>query len=62
MPDRLLSLKDACLYLGGVSRATLYRERADGRITFVKVRGSTCIRESEIERYIKAKTLKGRAA
>lgn len=55
-PDPLLSISQACDYLGGIHRATLYREHKRKRLAFVKVRGATFVRRSELERYIRAAT------
>ena len=52
--DPLLDLEAAAEYLGGVSIRTVYRERKRGRIRFVKVGGSTFVRKSELDRYLKA--------
>lgn len=38
----------------GISRATLYREHAEGKIRITKVRGSSFVSDAEIERYIAA--------
>lgn len=51
---RLLSIPDAVAY-SGESRAMLYKERKLGNIKFVKMRGSTRIERSELDRYIDAK-------
>lgn len=53
-PDELHPIAEACRRLGGVSRSTVYREHAAGRIRFTKVRGSTFVRDSEIERYLRS--------
>jgi len=53
--DRLVPLQKAAAEYLATSRWTLYREQKAGRIRFVKVRGSTFIRESEIQRYIRAR-------
>lgn len=50
--DRPLSITDACIAMGGIHRATLYREHRDGRLTITKIRGSSFVMESEIERYL----------
>jgi len=52
--DELLAVKDAAKYLGGVHRSTVYREHQRGRIRFVKVGGSTFVRRSELDRYLRA--------
>lgn len=48
---RLVSLPDACAVLGGLSRATLYREMARGRLMSVKVGSRSFITNDELGRY-----------
>jgi excisionase family DNA binding protein len=43
---------DKAAALVGVSRRTLYREIADGRLRVTKVRGSSFISTVELERYV----------
>ena len=54
MPEpALLTIDDAAQRLS-VSRWTVYRLHRDGKLRFVKVRGGTRIRASELERYLRA--------
>jgi excisionase family DNA binding protein len=48
-----LSINEAAAALS-VSRWTVYRLHRDGKLRFVKVRGGTRVRVSEIERYLRA--------
>jgi excisionase family DNA binding protein len=41
---------DACTALGGISRATIYKLNAQGKIRFIKIGGRTLVPESEIDR------------
>lgn len=50
--DPLFDTEQAARYLT-VSRATVYREIARGRLTKTKVRGSTRFRRSELDRYLR---------
>ena len=52
-PDRLLTIDEAAARLS-VSRWTVYREHKRGKLRFVKVRGGTRVRATEIERYLRA--------
>lgn len=54
--DSLVSTKDTCTRLGGISRWTLAREVEAGKLRVVKVRGLNMYRESDIERYIERRT------
>lgn len=49
--DELLDVNEAAAYLT-VHRATLYREVRRGAIATVKVRHSTRVRRSELDRYL----------
>jgi excisionase family DNA binding protein len=51
---RLLKIGQAVAY-SGESRATLYKERKQGNLKFVKMGGSTRIEVDELDRYIDAK-------
>lgn len=51
--DRPLPIPEACEALGGIHRATLYREVAARRIRLTKIRGGSFVMESEIARYLK---------
>jgi excisionase family DNA binding protein len=57
----LFDTAQACDYLGGISRATLYRAWKRGRLTPTKVEGSTRWRRSELDRYLRAND-RGRVA
>ncbi len=50
--DRL-TIAESCVYLR-VSRRTLYRLIADGRVSVVKVRSRSFVRKAELDRYLKA--------
>jgi excisionase family DNA binding protein len=50
----LLDVPQACEYLGGISRSTLYRLMKRKQLKWVKVGGSTRFRRSELERYLRA--------
>lgn len=54
--DELLDVQQAAAYLGGVSRATVYREVQRKKISIVKVRGSTRFRRSDLDRYLNDRT------
>lgn len=51
--SELLSVAQACDYLGGIGRSTLYRAIQRKRIKVTKVEGSTFIRRSELDRYLR---------
>lgn len=51
MPDALLTLPDAAAQLA-ISRRTLEREIASGRIATVRVRGAVRVAQSDIDAYI----------
>lgn len=53
MSDELLDVTQTAEYLGGVSRATIYREVQRGKLTKLKVRGSTRFRRSQLDRYLR---------
>jgi len=53
-PDPLFDLAQAAEYLGGVSTRTIYRAAQRGRLRLLKVEGSTRIRRSELDRYLRA--------
>ena len=59
--SELLDVAQACDYLGGIHRATLYREIKRGVLTVVKVRGSTRLRRSELDRYLRSRELRATA-
>lgn len=50
--DRLLSVKDAAAYLGGLSPYTIHAWLAQGKLRRSKVGSRTMIRESELQRVI----------
>jgi excisionase family DNA binding protein len=50
----LLDTAAACDYLGGISRASLYREFARGKLKMTKVGASTRWRKTELDRYLRA--------
>lgn len=52
--DRLLSVKDAAAYLGGLSPYTIHAWLSQGRLHRTKIGSRTMIRSSELERIIKA--------
>jgi excisionase family DNA binding protein len=52
--SELLDVAEACDYMGGIHRATLYRLVKRGKLKLVKVSGSTRFRRSELDRYIRA--------
>lgn len=54
--DELLDVQQAASYLGGVSRATVYREVQRKKLAIVKVRGSTRFRRSDLDRYLRERT------
>ncbi len=62
MPDLPLPIPDACVRLGKIHRATLYREVQDGRLRLTKIRGGSFVMESEIERYLREKRPKRKRA
>ena len=62
MTDLPLPIADALKRLGGIHRATLYREVAAGRLTLTKIRGGSFVMESEITRYLRAARRKPRKA
>lgn len=53
--SELLTLEQAGLRLGGVSKRTVQRLVADGQIRVVKIRRSTFVSLDELERYVKAR-------
>jgi len=52
--DRLLSVKDAAVFLGGISAYTVHAWLSKGRLRRTKIGNRTMIRESELERFIEA--------
>jgi len=50
--DRLLSVKDAAAFLGGLSPYTIHAWLAQGKLRRSKVGSRTMIRESELQRVI----------
>jgi len=50
MPDKLLSLPDACKF--GFSRSALYRLAKEGRVKIVKISRASRIAESDLSRLI----------
>lgn len=52
-PDELLTVRQAAAYLT-CSRRTFYRIHERGGFKLVKVGGSTRVRKSELERYLRA--------
>ena len=50
--DKLLSVRDAAAYLGGISPYTVHAWLAKGRLRRTKVGSRTMIRESELQRVI----------
>jgi len=50
--DRLLSVRDAAAYLGGLSPYTIHAWLAKGKLRRTKVGSRTMIRESELLRVI----------
>lgn len=60
--DLPLPITDACKRLGGIHRATLYREVHDGRLAITKIRGGSFVMESEIARYLRLRQRKPKKA
>lgn len=54
--EELFDVHQAAAYLGGVSRATVYREVQRKKLAIVKVRGSTRFRRSDLDRYLRERT------
>lgn len=52
MEDRLLSVKDAAAYLGGISPYTVHAWLSQGKLRRSKVGGRTMVRVSELQRVI----------
>jgi excisionase family DNA binding protein len=50
--DRLLSVKDAAAYLGGISPYTIHAWLSKGKLRRSKVGGRTMVRVSELDRVI----------
>jgi excisionase family DNA binding protein len=50
--DRLYSVKDAAVFLGGISAYTIHAWLAKGKLRRSKVGSRTMIRESELQRVI----------
>jgi excisionase family DNA binding protein len=50
--EKLLSVEDAALYLGGLSKTTIYAWFTQGRLRRTKVGRRTMVRESELIRVI----------
>ena len=50
--DRLFSVKDAAVFLGGISPYTIHAWLAKGKLRRSKVGSRTMIRESELQRVI----------
>ena len=53
MTEPPLTVDEAAVALS-VSRWTVYREHRRGKLKFIKVGGSTRVKPSEIERYLRA--------
>ena len=51
----LLSVKEACAFLGNISRFTLHRIVSDGDIAQVRIRGRRMFNVVELRRYIAAR-------
>ncbi len=47
--ERLYGLDEAMLVLGRISRATLYRMRQRGELTFVKIGARTFVRAADLK-------------
>ena len=62
MTDTPLPIPDACIRLGKIHRATLYREVRDGKLRITKIRGGSFIMESEIVRYLRDRQPKRKRA
>lgn len=50
--DRLLSVGDAAIALGGISKWTVHAWLSQGKLKRTKVGGRTMIRESELQKVI----------
>jgi excisionase family DNA binding protein len=50
--EKLMSVEDAAIYLGGISKATVYAWFTQGRLRRTKVGRRTMVRESELSRVI----------
>lgn len=50
--DRLLSVEQAALALGGISKWTVYAWLSQGRLRRTKVGSRTMVRESELRRVV----------
>lgn len=48
----VLSITDTAIYLGGLSRATVYRMIEDGKLQRVKVGGRAMITRASIDAYL----------
>lgn len=52
MVDKLLSVEQAALALGGISKWTVYAWLSQGRLRRTKVGSRTMVRESELRRVV----------
>lgn len=50
----LLTIPQACEYLGGISRCTLYRRAKEGHIRFVHIGRRSFISTNELDTYIES--------
>jgi excisionase family DNA binding protein len=50
--DRLYSIEDAAVYLGGLSKYTIHAWLSQGKLQRTKVGSRTMIRESELQRVV----------
>jgi excisionase family DNA binding protein len=53
--DPLRSMKEVAAACG-VSRATIYREMEEGKLTFIVIRRRRLVAQSELERYFTERT------
>ena len=60
--SELLALDEVARRLGGISRRTVYRLIADRKLRVTKVRGSSFVSASEVERFVKTSERPGRVA
>ena len=51
-PATLVTIREACRLLGGISRPTLYRLVADGELRIVKVRRRSFIAAADIDAFV----------
>ena len=52
-PDPLLTLDNACVYLG-VRKSALYRLTSENRIRYYKVAGENRFRQSDLDAYLES--------